>query len=218
MVTMTTFGSREEWLKARAGRIGGSEAAAIVGMSKWLTNVGLWELKTGRKTAEDISDNPLVKYGAAAEKYLRELFALDYPNLKVEYVENNMWLNDKYPFAHASLDGWLEDKRSVSKLRRGILEIKTATIMNGSQRKKWDGKLPDNYYCQVLWYMGVVEADFAVVKAQLKSGGSNTIETRHYGIEAEDVREDIDYLLNKGSEFYEYIKSDTCPPLILPNL
>ena len=99
MVQMITLASRSEWLAKRKSYIGGSEAACIVGMNPYQSNVDLWELKTGRKKAEDISDNPYVRYGTEAEKHLRELFALDYPQYKVEYVEHNMWLNTDYPFA-----------------------------------------------------------------------------------------------------------------------
>lgn len=64
---------------------------------------------------------PYVKYGTEAEKHLRELFKLDYPQYQVGYVENNMFTNDKYPWAHASLDGWLMDRdgRNVDIVKRG---------------------------------------------------------------------------------------------------
>ena len=111
MVEVIILKNRAEWLEQRKGRIGGSEAACIVGMNPYQTNVELWEYKTGRRIAEDISDKPFVKYGTNAEEYLRELFKLDYPQYNAHYVDNNMWLNEKYPFAHASLDGWLEETR-----------------------------------------------------------------------------------------------------------
>ena len=101
------FASREEWLQARNNRIGGSDAAAIIGLNPYMSNVELWEIKTGRRQQEDISQKPYVKYGTKAEKYLRELFKLDHPEYLVLYQENNMFFNDAYPWAHASLDGWL---------------------------------------------------------------------------------------------------------------
>ena len=145
-VRMETFNSREEWLGARAGRIGGSDASAIIGMNPYRSNVELWKTKTGQMEPEDISDKPYVRYGTEAESHLRALFALDYPQFKVDYVENNMFLNDKYPFAHASLDGWLTDEDG----RRGILEIKTTSAYNNDA---WEiGPLPYYYICQATWY------------------------------------------------------------------
>lgn len=207
---------RNEWLQMRAGRIGGSEIASVVGLNPWQSNVDLWELKTGRKKAEDI-DNQLMAYGRKAEKPLRCLFGLDFPQYNVFYWANNLWVNDKYPFAHASLDGWTRRKDNDA---LGVLEIKTATISSQSQKAKWDGKIPDNYYCQLLWYMGVTEAQFADLKAQLKweRDGDIFLVTKHFHVEREEVEDDIQYLLGKGEEFYSYVQRGICPPLVLPEI
>lgn len=214
MVEKIILKNRDEWLEHRAGRIGGSDASCIVGMNPYKSNVELWEEKTGKKQAEDISDKPHVKYGSEAEEHLRALFALDFPQFKVSYEENNMWLNDRYPFAHASLDGWLEDEKG----RKGILEIKTNNILQSMQKEKWKNRIPDNYYCQVLWYLGVTDFDFAILKAQMKYNyeGDIMLNTKHYKIERKDVIEDIEYLFKEAKEFSEYVKNDTIPPLKLP--
>lgn len=217
MVEMITLNSREEWLEKRKSYIGGSEASCIVGMNPYTTNVELWELKTGRRKAEDISDKPYVKYGTEAEEYLRNLFALDFPQYEVFYEENNMWLNSDYPFGHASLDGWLVEKETGKK---GILEIKTTNIIQSIQKDKWKGRIPDNYYIQVLHYLMVTGFDFVVLKAQLKYdyGEDVFLTTKHYKIEREEVLEDIDYLIKAERKFSEYIKKDMQPPLILPTI
>lgn len=217
MVQMLTLSSRSEWLEKRKSYIGGSEAACLVGMNPYQTNVDLWELKTGRRKAPDLSDNPHVQYGAEAEKHLRELFKLDFPQYDVRYDEFNIWTNSDYPFAHASLDGWLIDRNG----RRGVLEIKTATIQGAAQAEKWKDRIPDNYFCQVLWYMAVTEAEFAVLKAQLKyEHGENDVfcMTRHYFIEREDCEDDVEMLMDAGRKFAEYLVRDERPPLILPNI
>lgn len=215
MVQRYDLHSRAEWLEKRKSFIGGSEAACIIGMNPYQTNVELWELKTGRRKAADISDNPYVRYGTEAEKYLRELFALDFPRFKVEYIEHNMWLNSEYPFAHASLDGWLTDEHG----RKGILEIKTTNISNSSGLLKWKDRIPDNYFCQVLWYLAVTGFDFCCLKAQLKwDFGADDLfmQTRHYFIERADVEDDIKVLMSAGLKFADYVKADIRPPLVLP--
>lgn len=207
-----TFG---DWLKARTTCIGGSDAACVVGLNPWKTNVDLWEEKTGRKTAPDIGDNPAVKYGQNAESALRELFALDYPEYNVGYIKNNMWTNPEYPFAHASLDGWLTDAEG----RLGILEIKTTKVSSLAQMDKWDNKIPDNYYCQILHYFAVTGAEFAILKAQIKKATNpHFIQTRHYMINREDCLDDIIALMIAEKQFADCIKNDTCPALILPEI
>lgn len=213
-IEMITLSSRDEWLKNRKNGIGGSEISAVIGQNPYMTNIELWELKTGRRQPEDISDKPCIQYGHQAEMHLRGLFRLDYPQYTVDYVDNNSWTNSKYPWALASLDGWLTDENG----RKGVLEIKTTEILQSMQKEKWNQRIPNNYYCQVLFYMAVVEADFAVLKAQLKTvfEGVPYLQTKHYHIEREEVQGDIDYLMKKGAEFFEYIKNDKRPPLVLP--
>lgn len=214
--TMYILKDRDEWLKARSGRIGGSDASAIIGMNPYRTNIELWQIKTGQLIPEDISDKPYVKYGTEAEQHLRELFKLDYPEYQVMYEENNMWLNDKYPFAHASLDGWLVDQDG----RRGVWECKTTNILQSMQKEKWDHRIPDNYYIQVLHYLMVTEFDFAVLKAQLKYDFDDEVylQTRHYKIERSDVHEDIDFLVSAEKKFWQDIQEKRMPDFILPEI
>ena len=167
MISMQSFKTRQDWLKARQGRIGGSDAAAILGMNPYKTNVQLWEEKTGRRQHEDISEKPYVKYGIEAEEPLRQLFSLDFPEYQVMYQEGNMWLNDTIPWGHASLDGWLLDQDG----RKGIWECKTTEIMRSGQTELWKGRIPDNYYIQLLHYLLITGFDFAVLYRDWETKG-----------------------------------------------
>ena len=214
-ITRLQFDSNESWLSARKG-IGGSDASAVVGLNPYKTNQDLWREKTGRKQSPDISDKPYVIYGHQAEPHLRALFALDYPEYQVEYYENNMIINTDYPWAHASLDGELTDQDG----RRGILEIKTSNILQSMQKEKWRDQIPDNYYIQVLHYLMVTGYEFAVLVAQLKYDFKGDVmkQTRHYFMEREELQGDIDYLAAAEQDFWELIKEDREPDLILPGL
>ncbi len=215
MIEMKVLKDRSDWLNNRTG-IGGSDASAVIGLNPYKSNVDLWMEKTNQVKAEDISNKPYVLYGTQAELYLRELFRLDCPQFTVEYVDNNMWVNDRFPWAHASLDGWLTDQDG----RKGILEIKTTEILQSMQKEKWRDRIPDNYYIQILHYLMVTEFDFAVLKAQLKTvfGGVPYLQTKHYFIERSEVQEDIDYLMREEERFWQYVKSGKKPPLRLPDL
>ena len=216
-VTMRCFNSRKEWLEARTSCVGGSDAAAIIGLHPYKSNVDLWEEKVGLRKPEDISDKPYVRYGNDAEPLLRKLFELDHPEMVVSYEEHNMWHNDRFPFAHASLDGWMWERETG---KDGILEIKTSEILNTGQWDKWRDKVPDNYYAQCLWYLAVTEYDFVVLKAQLKTvkDGNVRLDTRHYRIERTDVEQDIEYLMEKAADFAECIKEKRRPALVLPEI
>ena len=209
--------TRKEWLKERQSTIGGSDAGVILGVCPWKTNADLWEEKMGIVIPKDVSDNPLVRYGVQAEEHLREMFKLDYPQYTHSYAPDNIWTNDEFPFAHASLDGWMFDGDGM-----GILEIKTATISGKAQKQKWEGNhIPDNYYAQILHYFLVTDATFAILKAQLKyeiADEEPFLHTKHYRIERDEVEDDIAYLLGKEQEFDLCLKTGTRPPTELPQI
>lgn len=208
---------RSEWLEHRRNYIGGSEISCVVGANPYKTNVQLWEEKTGLREPEDISDKPFVQYGTEAEEHLRALFALDFPKYEVLYVENNSVLNDRYPWAAASLDGMLVERDTG---RKGILEIKTTNILQSIQKEKWNHQIPGYYFCQVLFYLAVTEFEFVDLKAQLKYDyeGEIFLNTKHYHIERAEVEPDIEYLMEKGAEFAQHVKNRTKPPLVLPEI
>lgn len=214
-ITRIQFDSMEEWLVNRKG-IGGSDASAILGLNPYKTNQELWMEKKGQMSPVDISGKSYVKYGNDAEPLLRALFALDYPEYKVEYYDNNMIINKKYPWAHASLDGELMDPDG----RRGILEIKTTNILQSMQWEKWDNRIPDNYYIQVLHYLLVTEYDFVVLKAQLKRvrDGEVRLTTKHYHIEREEVLSDIKMLKEEEEAFWHSLQRGQKPGLLLPEI
>ena len=210
------FDSKEEWLKHRT-RIGGSDASAILGLNPWKSNIELWMEKTGQASAPDISDKDVVKYGVSAEPLLRDLFALDFPEYEVEYFGDNMILNDDFEFGAASLDGELTEKETG---RKGILEIKTTNILQSIQKEKWKNKLPDNYYVQCIHYLLITGYSFAILKAQLKYefDGDIYLQTKHYKIERADVEEDIKYLADAESKFWDQVQKKTRPALLLPEI
>ena len=215
-VQMIQLGSREEWLEHRKQYIGGSDASAILGAHYTLSNVDLWEIKTGRKKQKDISQEPFVKYGTEAEQYLRELFRLDFPEFKVEYIENNSWTNDLYPWAAVSLDGWLTDQDG----RKGVWECKTTNILRAGQKNEWDDRIPSGYYIQLLHELMVTGFDYAIMAAQLRyrAGVEMYKVTKHYRIERSEVEPDIDYLINAERRFWDSVEHDKRPALQLPEL
>lgn len=210
------FRNEKEWLAGRENGIGGSDASAVVGMNPYKTNIDLFEEKIGRKAHTDISSKPYVIYGKRAEAPIRELFKLDYPEYEVEHHDFRILQNLKYPFMQASLDGELTDESG----RKGILEIKTTNILQSMQYEKWKDKIPDNYYLQILHYLLVTGYEFVVLRAHLNSVWGKEIRTqvKHYFIEREEVKEDLEYLQKEEITFWEYVESGRKPPLLLPDV
>lgn len=208
----------EQWHEERRKGIGASEASAIIGLNPYMDNVTLWEIKTGRKKSADISSNAHVAYGHAAEAPLRELFALDYPQYEVSYGgEFDLVRNDKHPFIFATLDGRLKEKDTG---RLGVYEGKTTEVLKSMTYEKWKDQIPQNYFCQVLHQLIATGFDFVVLNAQLKRtyGQDVRTETRRYFIEREEVKDDLEYLLEEELKFWDYVKRDVRPPRVLPSI
>ena len=215
---MKQIETHEEWLKARLAGIGASEASAIIGCNPYMSNTDLWQIKTRRKVAPDISSNAHVAYGHAAEAPIRELFALDYPEYEVSYGGSfDMVHNAEHPWLFATLDGRLIERETG---RKGILEIKTTEIIRSMQKEKWHDRVPDNYYCQIIHQLLATGWDFAVLHAQLKRVWDGEIKTerRSYFFERKEVEDDLEYLLAEEIKFRGYIERDEMPPLILPDI
>ena len=208
--------TREGWLLARESGIGGSDAASVIGANPYKSNVRLFEEKTGQRKPEDISERPYVAYGTAAEPLIRELFRLDYPEYLVEHHENRILRSTKWTFMQASLDGELTDRDG----RKGILEIKTSNMMGAAAWGKWEDRIPDNYYCQILHYFLVTGYEFAVLRAHLVYQKDRDVRTavRHYFLERDEVREDMEYLADMEREFWGRVLTGRKPSLILPGL
>ena len=203
----------KEWHEFRKTGIGGSDAGAILGKSRFKSNVEVWEEKTGKRQPEDISEEAVVKYGKAAEEYLIKIFELDYPEYEVETNKNVVY---KRGFMFASLDAELTDSEG----RRGILEIKTNEIHAAGGLQKWDKQVPENYYVQIIHYLIVTGFDFAILKVQIKGTGANgEIEhiTRHYKFFRKEIMSDIRYVYEQEYKFWESVKAVKRPPRLLPS-
>jgi len=218
MVNWSYFPTRADWLKNRKNGLGGSDIAAVIGQNPFMSNTDLFDIKTGRKQQADISDNPRVAYGVNAEELLVRLFALDHPEKQAEHLGFNSVYNDKYPWALASLDGRTVE---LETLREGVLEIKTTEITRSEDWEKWNGKLPQSYFCQLLLYLAVTEFEYADLRAAIRyttPEGERRTTIRDYHIERSEVKDDIEYLMQKGAEFWDCVVNDRRPGLILPEL
>ena len=201
-----------EWLAFRRTGIGGSDAAAILGKSHFKTNVKVWEEKTGLIEPDDISDKEQVKYGKGVEDLLLQMFALDNPEYE---VTSNKKIVYRRGFMFASLDGELVEKATGE---LGIYEGKTAEIHKKIELEKWNKRVPDYYYVQILHYLIVTGRSFVVLKVQLKLlyTEEKTTMTKQYRFNRKDLLNDLAYLYRKEAAFWDSVIAGVKPPRILP--
>lgn len=137
---------RQEWLALRRTGIGGSDAAAVVGLSAWATPHTVYMDKLGLLPEKE--DTESMRQGLDLEEYVARRFQ-EQTGKKVRRC-NYMIRNPQYPFALADIDF-----RIVSE--NAGLECKTTATLN---LKQFNGvEFPEQYYAQCVHYLAVTGAE-----------------------------------------------------------
>ena len=142
----------KEQLAERNGYIGASDAAAVMGLSRWGTPLSVWAEKTGQVVREDISEKLHVRLGHKLEQTVADLF-MEETGKKVHRVNETLY-HPKYSFLAANLD-----RRVVGE--RAILQCKTASAWKA---REWgDDEIPREYIIQEMHELAVSGADRAYI-------------------------------------------------------
>ena len=195
VTTISTNGMcREEWIEHRRLGIGGSDAAAIIGLNPWVTPYTIWADKTGRLPEKE--DNEAMRQGRDLESYVAERFTEE-TGKKVRR-KNAILISDEYPFMMANID------RDVVGEDAG-LECKTTSMMNLKKFK--NGEYPETYYVQCMHYMAVTGAERWYLAVLVLNQG-------FYVFCIERDEEEIAALIKAEQDFWEnYIMPDEAPPV-----
>ncbi len=146
--------NRDAWLAARRTGIGGSDAAAVMGLSKYKTPYQVWADKVGMLPA--IEETAPMRWGNYLEPAIRQAYCDETGR---EVLQGEMTRKD---FQIANLDGWTQCGR--------VVEIKTARSSDGWGEAGTD-QVPMDYLMQVQHYMMVT--GYAVADIAVLIGGSD---------------------------------------------
>lgn len=184
--------THDEWLAERKKGIGGSDAAAIVGLSPYKSAFEVYADKLDLIPPK--GDNEAMRQGRDLEEYVAKRFCED-TNKRVRR-HNEFIRNIKYPFAFANVDRLIVGEKAG-------LECKTASVLN--LRRYKNGEYPSEYYCQCVHYMAVTGYDRWYL-AVLVLGRDFKI----YTIERD--QSEIDALMDAERAFWEENVSRHIPP------
>lgn len=140
-----TTSERLEWLKNRQTGIGGSDVAAILGLSKWKTPLDVYNAKIAENPVEE--SNASIEWGNRLEPVIRQKYA-DVTGIPVT-IPNTTFRHPEHPFMIANVDGLLPDG--------SVLEIKTARS-GADWGEEGTDEIPEYYLTQVQHYMAVTGA------------------------------------------------------------
>lgn len=191
MIRKIKTASHEEWLAQRSKYIGGSDAAAVVGLNSFISPFALWAEKTGR--VPGFGGNLATEVGNYLEEFVARKFAEE-TGKKVRRCNLSL-INDAYPFAVANID------RDIVGEDAG-LEIKTTSEMNMKRFK--NGEYPANYYCQCMHYMAVTGKQRWYLAVLVGNR-----EFKIFVIERDE--DEISALMDAERSFWELVENDTPP-------
>ena len=174
--------------------IGGSTAAAAVGLDPFRSRVQLWLELTGRVPPTDESEAML--WGTVLEPVIARVITEGGFGYDIAPA-NNPWHSDLYPWARANLDGIANPSHDP-----GVAEIKTASAYRS---RDWaDDAVPTAYVIQVSHYMALTGLTWALVACLI---GGQRLELRR--VERDDTL--IENLMRAEEEFVHLVETDTPP-------
>lgn len=206
-VLWTTYESREEWLQNRQG-IGASEAGAVCGYG-FRTPLQIWREKLNFDTPDDLSSNPRVQFGNDVEEPMRALFRVMHPEYQLDFTPFTVLRrDDHHTFMFYTPDGWLTE---IGTGRKGLWECKSSTCLSANDWAKWKNQIPPGYFCQILHGMAVGDFEFAVLNAILMNKDGDA-EIRCYEFDRADYEEDIAWLMQEETMFWNCVQRGDLPP------
>ena len=142
---------REQWLEYRRKGIGGSDAAAVLGISPFRTGRDLYYDKLNIVTADDAENWVQLEVGTLLEPLVAKIFAHK-TGYKI-YRRPFMFRHPQYPWMLADLDYMVELSDGTS----AILEIKT-TNYNAKDNWWYNGEeiVPIYYESQGRHYLSLI--------------------------------------------------------------
>ena len=181
---------RAHWLELRRNGIGGSEAAAIVGVDPWSTPFEVFHDKKGNVPAKE--QTRFMEWGHRLEDSVRRWFA-DETGLEV-VKRDVMYAHPKHPWMLANLDAEVGDD--------AILECKNTDARNADD---WEDGPPLHYTLQTNHYLAVSGRRRAYVAVLI--GGNDP---RYFTLERDD--ELIDMLIAREERFwFDHVVADVEP-------
>lgn len=192
-----------EFLAQRRAYIGGTDIAAITGVSPWASPLSVYLDKTAPEQAERADSLPM-RRGLALERFIADEFERAYPRTVCYHPRPVVRTDWGFP-AGASVDRFIAQ---VEHPRTPIAVLECKTAFGFASAKQWseaEADLPDSYYVQVQWYLAVTGLELAYGAADTGREKLTVVP-----IEADPVVQER--LIAAGREFWQRHVERGVPP------
>jgi len=186
--------NKSDWLLARKKGLGSTDAAPVLGMSRWGNPLTVYLDKIGESPERE--DNETMEWGRRLESVVADAFA-EKNNCKL-YHPGEIFYHKDYHFLLANVDRVIDDGKS-------LLECKTA---NQYKTDEWeDGKIPIEYQLQVMHQLAVTGLQTGHIACLI--GGQKYVQAK---IERDEAM--IDMIVKREVEFWNEFVVKRQPPFI----
>lgn len=192
----------EEWYAARRTRVGGSEAAAILGLSPYESRFSLYHRKQG--AVEQQVENKEMNWGKRLESAVAGKWLENHGDTHTVRAENGTYLSATHPFMVANPDVLVFNLETNA---YEVVEIKTSPMGDGWGPSGTD-IYPVYYLTQCLHYGHTLEVE-AVHLAVLISG----CDYREYTITMADHAADVALIIEAEQQFIHDLQNDVRPDI-----
>ena len=185
----------EQQRKDRVNYIGGSDVAAILGISPFKTPYQLYLEKKCLVDRKD-EETPFQYWGSTMEPILvKEFEKRNFVSIKPEI--DTQW-HPLYPFLRGNIDGWIPELNAV-------FEAKTTSAYNAD---KWGeqgtDQIPPEYLVQVAFYCAVMCCESAYIAVLI--GGNDYREYKYTRNEELETK-----IITASCEFWDCVQNDIPP-------
>ncbi|MBQ7121904.1 MAG: YqaJ viral recombinase family protein [Clostridia bacterium] len=202
--------TNQEWLDARMHgpkgnieyTVGGSDIAAIFGVSPWVTPLELWMIKKGRMKSKPKSNLNQLEMGHILEPIAAYWYEKKTGN-KV-FQDTNLYQHADFPYALANFDRRFI---RVTDGKPGILECKSTSYHKASD---WaDGAIPVYYEFQLRYYLSVDDKEIGDFSSLWGNNPDTDLATP--SLVRDRAKEDI--IFEKLEEWIWSLKNDKPPTM-----
>lgn len=180
----------------RESYIGGSDIAAVLGMSRYKTPLKLWCEKTGKVEPADLSNVEAVELGTELEQFVADMFTKK-TNKSVRKAPK-VYQHTDYPYMVAHID------RLVTGTDE-LLECKTCSAFKSDE---WTGEdIPQEYILQVMWYLGITGRSTGYIAVLI--GGQKFV-YKKIEFDSELFAE----MVEKAKDFWNKVETQTPPQVV----
>lgn len=209
--------SNDRWLECRAHgpkgdieyTVGGSDVAAIFGVSPWTTPLELWMIKKGRKKPSVKANALQLEMGHLLEPIAAHFYAVKTGDKVID--DTYMYQHADFPYALADFDRRFE---RAADGEPGILECKSCTYRHASD---WaDGAYPLYYEFQLRFYLAVADVNIGAFSAIWGNNPDNDLAIP--SLVRDKVKEDM--IFERLDEWIWSLRNDKPPTMagIAPKL